>query len=157
MLMFRTAAEGHYLFMTTVERTFVVAPPPASVLGYLSDFAHTEQWDPATQRTVRTDDGPIQPGASWVNTSKVFGRTSKLTYTLHTLTANTLVFVGENDTLTSTDTITVQAVGTGTKITYHVEFDLHDAAALMAPLMKLEFEKLAHDTEKKMTDVLNRL
>jgi carbon monoxide dehydrogenase subunit G len=143
--------------MTSVERTFTVTPPAPAVLAYLSDFGNTEQWDPATQRTVRTDTGPVEAGSTWVNTSKVFGRTSDITYTLRSRTGDTLIFVGVNDALTSTDTITVRPAGTGSEITYHVDLDLHGAMALAAPVMKLEFEKLAHDTEKKMIEVLNRL
>jgi len=143
--------------MTSVERTFTVTAPAADVLEYLSDFANTEQWDPATQRTVRLNDGPVAPGATWRNTSKVFGRTSDLTYTMRSRTSDTLVFVGENKTLTTIDTIAVRPSGTGTEITYHVDLDLHGAAKLAAPVMKLEFEKLAHDTQKKLIEVLNRL
>ncbi|GAA2604268.1 SRPBCC family protein [Paractinoplanes durhamensis] len=143
--------------MTSVERTFSVAAPAAAVLAYLSDFGNTEQWDPATQKTVRTDAGPIAPGATWVNTSKVFGRESEITYTLRSLDGDTIVFVGENKTLTSVDTITVRSTGPGSEITYHVDLDLHGIAVLAAPVMKLEFEKLARETVKKMTEVLARL
>jgi carbon monoxide dehydrogenase subunit G len=144
------------MIMTSVERTFTVTAP-AVVLEYLADFGHTEEWDPATRRTVRLDAGPIAPGATWHNTSEVFGRTSDITYTLRERTGDTIVFVGENDTLTSTDTIRVQPAPTGAEITYHVDLNLHGMATLAAPVMKLEFEKLAHDTEKQMTEVLNAL
>lgn len=143
--------------MTSVERSFTVTAPAAVVLEYLSDFGTTEQWDPATRRTVRLDSGPIEPGATWRNTSEVFGRTSEITYTLRERTGDTIVFVGDNDTLTSTDTIRVRPSGAGAEITYHVDLDLHGLATLAAPVMKLEFEKLAHDTEKRMVDVLNSL
>jgi carbon monoxide dehydrogenase subunit G len=143
--------------MTSVERNFTVTAAPAVVLDYLSDFGHTEQWDPATRRTVRVDAGPIAPGATWLNTSEVFGRTSDITYTLRERGGDTLVFVGENVTLTSTDTIRVRPADTGAEITYHVDLDLHGVATLAAPLVKLEFEKLAHDTVKQMTEVLNAL
>ena len=127
------------------------------MLEYLSDFGNTEQWDPATRRTARVDAGPIAPGATWQNTSEVFGRTSEITYTLRERGGDTIVFVGENDTLTSTDTIRVRPAATGSEITYHVDLDLHGVATLAAPLVKLEFEKLAHDTVKQMTEVLNAL
>jgi carbon monoxide dehydrogenase subunit G len=143
--------------MTSVERTFSVTAEAAAVVAYLSDFGNTEQWDPATQRTTRLEAGPVGPGASWRNESKVFGQVSEITYTLRQLTGDTLVFVGENDTLTSIDTITVRPQGTGSEINYKVELTLHGLAKLAAPAMKLEFEKLAHDTEKQMTEVLNKL
>jgi carbon monoxide dehydrogenase subunit G len=152
-----TGITGYPMIMTSVQRTFEVTAAPAEVLAYLSDFAHTEEWDPATQRPVRLDDGPIGPGATWRNTSRVFGHSSDITYTLRERTDDVLVFVGENDTLTSTDTIRVRPAGDGSEIDYHVDLDLHGLATLAAPAMKLEFEKLAHDTEKQMTEVLNEL
>ena len=143
--------------MTSVERTFAVDADAAAVVAYLTDFGNTEQWDPATQRTTRLEAGPVGPGSSWLNVSKVFGRESEITYTLRQLTDDMLVFVGENDTLTSIDTITVRPRGTGSEINYRVELTLHGLAKLATPAMKLEFEKLANDTEKQMTEVLNQL
>lgn len=58
--------------MTTVSRTFIVAPQPQTVIPYLADFAHAEEWDPGTERCVRNDAGPVV-GSSWHNTSKIAG------------------------------------------------------------------------------------
>ena len=58
---------------------------------------------------------------------------------------------------TSTDSISVTPDGSGSQITYTADLDMHGAATLAAPAMKLVFEKLANDTEEQMTAVLNRL
>jgi len=50
--------------MTSVSRTFDVAPQPEVVVSYLADFSHAEQWDPGTERCVRNDDGPVRVGSS---------------------------------------------------------------------------------------------
>jgi carbon monoxide dehydrogenase subunit G len=143
--------------VTIVTRTFTVNPPPATVIDYLKDFSHAEEWDPGTERCTRTDSGPIAPGASWHNVSKIAGITTELTYTLADLTADTIVLVGKNDTATSTDTITVRPHESGSKITYRADIEMHGAAKLATPLVKLGFEKLGNDTEKQMTEVLNAL
>lgn len=143
--------------MTTVSRTFAVKPSPQVVLDYLKDFSHAEQWDPGTERCTRTDSGPIAEGATWHNVSKVAGVTTELTYTLRTLSDDRIVLVGTNDSATSTDTITVTPDGTGSTITYEAELEMHGAAKLATPAMKLLFEKLAHDTQRQMTEVLNAL
>ena len=40
-------------------------------------------------------------------------------------------------------------------ITYQADLEMKGAAKLLSPAMKLVFEKLANDTEKQMTTVLN--
>jgi carbon monoxide dehydrogenase subunit G len=143
--------------MPTVSRTFSVAVPPDRVIDYLKDFGNAEEWDPGTESCTRDGAGPIEVGATWHNVSKIVGATAKLTYTLEELSNRTLVFVGKNDSSTSTDTITVDASGAGSVITYQAELEMKGAAKLLSPAMKLVFEKLANDTEKQMTSVLNGL
>lgn len=143
--------------MTTVTRVFTVSPPPETVIDYLKDFSNAEHWDPGTERCTRNDSGPIAVGANWHNVSKIGGMSTELTYTLRELTADKIVLVGENDTATTTDSITVRAHGAGSEISYEAELELHGAAKLATPAAKLGFEKLGNDTEKQMTDVLNKL
>ena len=143
--------------MPTVERTFAVIPEPGSVLSYLQDFSNAEEWDPGTQRCVRMDSGPIGVGSTWHNTSKIMGLTTELEYTLEQTTPDQLVFVGTNAKATSTDTISVTPSGTGSRIRYRAELELHGAAKLISPGMKLVFEKVATATERQLTNVLNQL
>ncbi|MDG4667434.1 SRPBCC family protein [Mycobacterium sp. 236(2023)] len=143
--------------MPTVSRTFAVSPPPDLVVGYLKDFRNAEQWDPGTQRCERIDSGPVAEGAYWHNTSKIFGFTTELTYELEELTDRKVVFVGENQSSRTIDTITVDAQGAGSVITYVADLEMQGTAKLLNPVMKLVFEKLAGDVEKQMTAVLNKL
>ncbi len=143
--------------MPTVSRTFRVNAAPERVVTYLSDFGNAETWDPGTEKCTRNDDGPIRVGSNWHNESKIAGVSTELTYTLETLTDDTIVLVGKNDTATSTETITVKPHGAGTELTYTNEIDLQGMAKLAAPAMKLVFEKIGVDTEKQLTEVLNGL
>ncbi|MCV7154096.1 SRPBCC family protein [Mycolicibacterium pyrenivorans] len=143
--------------MPVVSRTFNVSPPPRVIVDYLKDFAHAAQWDPGTRSCERVDRGPVVEGAYWHNVSKILGRTAELTYKLEELTDRKLVFVGENKSSTSVDTITVDAAGAGSVVTFEAEREMHGAARLLNPVMKLAFEKLAGETEKQMTTVLNQL
>jgi carbon monoxide dehydrogenase subunit G len=143
--------------MPTVARSFTVTAPPPRVIDYLKDFGNTEEWDPGTQTCTRRGDGKIGEGASWHNVSKIFGVTAELTYTLEKLTESTLVFVGENKSSTSTDTITVDPDDSGSRLTYRAELEMKGAAKILNPVMKLVFEKLASDTEKQLSTVLNQL
>ena len=101
--------------MTTVSRTFAVVPPPSVVVDYLKDFGNAEAWDPGTQQCIRLDQGPVRVGSRWRNTSKIAGISTELTYELSELTDDRIVFVGHNETATSTDTITVGPRGTGSE------------------------------------------
>lgn len=143
--------------MVSVSRTFQVSALPSVVIDYLKDFSNAEEWDPGTQRCTRNDSGPLAIGATWHNVSKIMGVSTELTYTLKELTDDKLVFVGDNKTATTTDTISVIPSDGGSEISYHAHLQMHGAAALTAPAMKLVFEKLAGDTEQQMTQVLNGL
>lgn len=143
--------------MPVVSRTFSVSPPPSRVIDYLKDFGNAVEWDPGTQECTRNDTGPIREGSSWHNVSKIMGVTADLTYTLETLADSNLVFVGKNKSSTSTEKIYVDATDTGSVITYRNELEMHGPIALLNPVLKLYFEKLANDTEKQLKSVLNRL
>ena len=142
--------------MPTVERTFTVSPPPAEVIAYLKDFSNAEEWDPGTESCTQTSSGPVAVGTRWHNVSKIAGVKAELDYELTELTDDHLVLVGRNDSATSTDTISVRPSGTGSEVTYRAALEMKGAAALMAPAMKVIFEKLANDTQKQLTDVLSR-
>jgi carbon monoxide dehydrogenase subunit G len=142
--------------MTTVSRSFTVTPPPSVVVPYLADFGHAEEWDPGTESCTRTDSGPVAVGAQWLNKTKLLGVSTELTYTLTELTDSRVVLVGTNDTATATENMEVTPEGTGSRVTYVNELEMHGAAKLAAPAMKLLFEKLANDVEKRLTEALNR-
>ncbi len=141
--------------MPTVSRTFTVDAPPREVLDYLADFGNAPEWDPGTETCTQNDIGPVVVGTSWHNVSKILGVTTYLTYTLREKATDHIVLVGENDSSTSTDTIAVMPNGTGSEVTYTAELEMHGAAKLATPAMKLVFEKLASDTQEQMTTVLN--
>jgi len=139
-----------------VSRTFRVESPADAVVEYLKDFSNATEWDPGTQRCDRIDDGPVRVGSTWRNVSKFLGRESELIYTLEQLDGGRIGFVGRNKTVTSRDTIAVRPAGTGSEITYDVDVDIHGAARFGAPLIRLEFERLAAKTQRQLSDVLSR-
>ena len=143
--------------MPTVSRTFTVKPTPEVVVDYLADFTHAEEWDPGTESCTRLDSGPIRVGSRFHNESEIAGVSTELVYELVTLDADKVVLRGENDSATSTDTITVTPKDGGSEITYEAVIDAKGIGKLAEPLMKLVFERIGSETETKMTEVLNRL
>ena len=140
-----------------MSRTFTVKPTPEVVVDYLADFTHAEEWDPGTESCTRLDSGPIRVGSRFHNESEIAGVSTELVYELVTLDADKVVLRGENDSATSTDTITVTPKDGGSEITYEAVIDAKGIGKLAEPLMKLVFERIGSETEKKMTEVLNRL
>jgi carbon monoxide dehydrogenase subunit G len=140
-----------------VQRTFTVDKGVEQVVAYLADFGNAEQWDPGTQSCTRIGSGPVQVGATWHNVSKVLGRESELEYTLEVLEPGHVVLVGRNDSATSTDDITVVPHPEGAEITYDSTIDLHGAARLGAPVVKIEFERLGTKTEQGIKDAVAAL
>ena len=140
-----------------MSRTFTVKPTPEVVVDYLADFTHAEEWDPGTESCTRLDSGPIRVGSRFHNESEIAGVSTELVYELVTLDADKVVLRGENDSATSTDTITVTPKDGGSEITYEAVIEAKGIGKLAEPLMKLVFERIGSETETKMTEVLNRL
>ncbi len=138
-------------------RTFAVHPSPDTVIDYLKDFGNAEEWDPGTESCTRLDQGDLRVGSRWRNVSKIAGVTTELEYRLEELTAGRIVLKGENDSATSTDTITVRALAQGSELTYEAVIEPKGVGKLADPLLKLVFERVGTKTEEQMTEVLNRL
>jgi carbon monoxide dehydrogenase subunit G len=140
-----------------VARTVIVTAPVDVVLEYLRDFGNSEQWDPVARRTVRTDAGPIGVGSTWRHEARLLGVRAELTYTLAAADGARLVFVGRNESATSTGTVSVRPVDGGAEVTYRVELEMHGLAKLATPVLRAEAEKLGDETAGRLTEVLNRL
>jgi carbon monoxide dehydrogenase subunit G len=143
--------------MIVVERVFTVSATPDQVLGYLTDFSHSPQWDAAAQHTTRTDTGPPVPGSSWHHVCKIFGVTAELSYTLITAEPTHLIFHGRNEGSTCVDSVWLRPAGSGTEVTYRVELEMHGLAKLATPVLKIEFEKLGTESVTRLTAALNAL
>ena len=140
-----------------VARTVIVTAPADAVLDYLKDFGNAVQWDPAARRITRTDSGPVVVGSRWHHEAKVLGVRAELTYTLAAADGGRLIFVGRNESATSTGTVTVRPIDGGTEVTYHVDLEMHGLAKLATPVLRAEAEKLGDETAGRLTEVLNRL
>lgn len=140
-----------------VERTFTVARPAEAVFDYLSDFSHTEQWDPGTVSTVRTSgDGGV--GTVYRNISQFMGRRVELDYTAVVLDRPTeLRFRGDGPGAQTTDLLRLRRVAEGaTEIHYRAEFEFSSRAVrLLAPLvLGRKLERLADETVEQLTAAL---
>ncbi|MEW1638117.1 SRPBCC family protein [Streptomyces sp. NPDC093801] len=132
--------------MIHVVRTMLIPRPMQDAVRYFADFAHAEDWDPATVSCVRLDRGPVSPGSRWRNVSRFRGRTSALVYRLDTHEADRLVFSGENATVLVTDDLRfAPASADSTRLTYSAAFRFKGVARLAAPFLRKEVDRLADD------------
>lgn len=140
-----------------IERTFTVAQPASHVWSYLSDFRSTNDWDPGTeQTTLASGDGGV--GTVYENVSSFAGRKVEITYTVQALDpGRQITLLGESSSFTATDTITVEASGAGSTVTYEAEFEFHGLARLADPFMSLPLKKLGDDARKSLKETLESL
>ena len=134
-----------------VERTLTVPRPVELVFDYLSDFTHTEAWDPGTVETRRTaGDGGV--GTTYANTSEFMGRKTELTY--ETIGYDRPTFFsarGTNRTATATDSLTFTRDGERTLIHYRADFQFHGVVKLAAPLVvRPRLKSLADETVEQL-------
>lgn len=143
--------------MVAVSRTITVSAPMERVQDYLKDFANAEQWDPGTHQCIRCDDGPLQVGAEWINTSEFMGRSAVLRYRLDVLEPDRLVFRGANEKAESVDDMSFQPLPAGTRITYSARITFGGVLRVISPLLRPPFERLADRVAERMTEVLSEL
>jgi len=133
-----------------VERLMVLDHPLTDVVGFLSDFANTEMWDPGTVTCDRVDSGPVAVGSEWRNVSEFRGRRTELRYRLARFDPDRLIFVGQNKTATSTDDLRFESDGGRTRLTYRARIEFGGLARLAAPLLKREFERLGDEVSRRL-------
>ena len=140
-----------------LQRTVRAAAAPQVVFAYLSDFTTTNEWDPGTvQTTLVSGDGGL--GTTYDNTSRFLGRKTEITYEVVTLDPDRLfVLRGENETVVATDTIEVAPNGTGSSVTYGVDFAFKGVLRLVAPLLAPGLKKFGDDAARHLQEALAKL
>lgn len=138
--------------MITIERLVEIDRPVTAVFAYLSDFCRTEQWDPGTISTTRTDDGPLRVGSTFHNTSQYRGRRTELDYCIERFDVDAhLIFVGNNSTVQATDDLALSGRPDGTTvITYRAYFSFKKAYRLAEPFLRRGFEPIADETAAQL-------
>lgn len=152
-----TGGSGYGSGMMKIERTVHTDASLDRVWSYLSDFTNTTEWDPGTVRTVLLS-GDGGPGTEYHNTSKFAGRETELVYVVQESTPRErIVLRAENKTLVATDSMTMDAAGSGTDVTYLAQFDFKGVAKYLEPLLKLPIKKLGDEGERGLREALGRL
>ncbi|WP_026911071.1 SRPBCC family protein [Patulibacter minatonensis] len=130
--------------------------PPAEVFPYMADFSNTKHWDPNITETSVTSTGePVRVGATFhvvqgSGLSKV-----ELDYeTIELTDGRKVVLRAETSSLVSIDTITVEADGTGSIVTYDVDITLKGARKLAEPVMALMLKRIGNEARDGLRERL---
>jgi carbon monoxide dehydrogenase subunit G len=140
-----------------LQRTVETKAAPAVVFAYLSDFTHTNEWDPGTVHTELTSgDGGV--GTKYHNVSKFMGRETELTYEVVQHQPDyRFALRGENSSVIANDTMEISRSGEGSTVTYTADFEFKGIGKLVAPLLKPALKKLGDEAETGLRDALGKL
>ena len=130
--------------------------PPDEVFAYLSDFSTTEEWDPGVAEAQRLDEGPIAVGSRFNVVADFMGRKTPLTYAVVAYDApHAVTLRGENATVVSLDTITLEPTATGgTRVSYDADLTLKGPLGIGDPLLKLVFNRIGDRAVAGLREVL---
>lgn len=133
--------------MPTYRKTILVARPVEPTFDFVSDFAHTGQWDRRVVSVRRTaGSGPIGVGTSFILVSKAPIGTTDLPYRIVTYEPHRrVVYEGQTWYARYRDDITFAPDGNGTALTYHAKFDLRGILRLGNPIMSILFKRIGDD------------
>jgi carbon monoxide dehydrogenase subunit G len=140
-----------------LQRSVETTASPTAAFAYLSDFTHTNDWDPGTVRTRRVSgDGGV--GTTYHNTSKFLGRETELTYeVVEHQPDSRFALRGENSSVVAHDTMEIAPLGEGSRVTYTADFEFKGIGKLVAPLLKPALKKLGDEAEAGLREALAKL
>jgi len=117
---------------------------PEECFAQLSDFSTAEQWDPGVVSARRTDHGELKVGSRFDLVAGFLGREVPLTYEITELEPpQRVVLRGENATVVSLDTITVEpGPGGGSRVTYDADLVLKGPLRVFDLGLRLVFGRI---------------
>jgi carbon monoxide dehydrogenase subunit G len=115
----------------------------AEAFAYMADLTNFAEWDPGVDHVEQVEGDGAGIDAAFDVAVKAFGRSITLRYTTVTYDPPaTVVAFAESSVLTSRDTITVRAEGSGSVVTYDAVLKLKGPLGLADPLLRLSFKQI---------------
>jgi carbon monoxide dehydrogenase subunit G len=118
--------------------------PPAEAFDYMADLTNFAEWDPGVDRVEQVEGDGAGLDAAFDVAVKLPGWTMTLRYDTVAFdeASTTMTAVAQNALLTSEDTVTVEADGSGSIVTYDAELKLKGLLGLSDPLLGLTFNQI---------------
>lgn len=127
----------------------------ADAFAYMAAFENAREWDPSVTEARRTTDGPLAVGTAFAVVSKFGPRLVPLTYTIVRYEPDHVVVLeARSKGFVSTDTITVEAAGDSSRVTYDATLAFGGLGRLADPIMQLVFDRVGRKAEARLREVL---
>ncbi len=121
-----------------------VPRPRADAFAYVADFTTTMEWDPGISHAEQLS--PEGPGLDcrYEVTAVFNGNERRLTYVTEVYEPpERVVFRGGDRRFESVDTITFETMENGTRIIYAADFRMKGLLAVLEPMLRNRFQKVA--------------
>jgi hypothetical protein len=114
------------------------------VFEYLSTFSNAREWDPGVTEGESLSQGPAEVGSVYRLAVRVAGRVVPFDYrVLHIDRPRRVVLQARRGGIVSTDTITVEWAGPGSRVRYAAVLEGRGVLRLVAPLIGWAFARMA--------------
>ena len=130
---------------------------PASTFAYLSRFDRAAEWDPGVAEAAMVTAEPVGRGSRFRLVARFVGRSVPLEYQIvELLPPERLVLHAETNLISSTDTITFDADGSGTVVTYDAVLEGRGLARLADPFLAIAFRRIGDRAVAGLRDRLSQ-
>ena len=130
--------------------------PPAEAFAYMADLRNFAEWDPGVDRVKQVEGDGAGLGAAFDVAVRLPGRTMSLRYdtVVFDEASTTMTAFAQNAVMTSKDTITVEADGDCSIVTYDAELKLRGLLGLSDPLLGLTFKQIGDRAAAGLVETL---
>lgn len=133
------------------------AATPAEAFPFLVDFNNLPKWDPSIVRVEQLDEGPVEVDTRFRVTLRFLGFESALDYRVDEYEPNhRAVLIGTATTVTATDSITVEARGAGSRVTWDADIRFPFPMSLLDPVFEWFFASNVRDAVTNLLRVLDK-
>lgn len=122
----------------------------------MAAFERVTEWDPSIVEAERLAAGETAAGSRFRVVSRFGGRAVELVYEVVEIDApRRIVLAARNPSFTARDTITVEATGTGSAVTYDARLELGGWRRVLDALFQIAFTRLGRAAEAGLRPFLN--
>ena len=119
-----------------IRESIVVSKPLEETFAYVSDFSHAAEWDPGIAESRRLGGGPLEVGTEYDVVALFRGNRVPFRYRTTAFEQDRRVLLeGEGGKAVSTDEITFERAGEGTRIVYDAELRMKGIYRLAEPFL----------------------
>ena len=138
-------------YATTIPSTLT----QAEAFAYMADFSNARSWDPSVSRARRGDTEPVGLGSTFPLIARFAGRDIELTYTIVAYEPASRVVLEAQHGFVSRDTITVEAAGAGSVVSYEALLTFKGLGRLAEPFMQFVFSRVGAKAKAGLETALN--